>query len=130
MAANGAVRELSPPVPDGTAHKREYVPRPPVTPDALPHLYIGAAGLSLDRSTGEVYMLTQTGHREEDRSERAILRLDASLRYLGSYLLDPGINAGHLAYLARRRAFVVADDVDGLHFCPLPPSASADAPAE
>jgi hypothetical protein len=127
--AHGGVRELSPPVPDGVAHKREYVPTPPVTPDVLPHLYIGAAALSVDRSTGEVYLLTQTGHREGDRSERAILRLDASLRYLGSYLLDPRINAGHVAFLARRRAFVVADDVDRLHLCPLPHSAPDDAPA-
>lgn len=130
VEADGEVRALSPPVPDGTAHKREYIPSPPVTPDALPHLYIGAAALSVDRGAGEVYMLTQTGHREEDRSERAILRLDPSLRYLGSYLLDARINAGHIAYLARRRAFVVADDVDGVHLCPLPGSTPDDAPAQ
>lgn len=125
----GDTRALALPVPDGTAHKRTYIPVPPVTPETLPHIYVGASAISVDRGTGEVYLLTQSGHREADRSERAVMRMDSSLGYSGSYLVDLGINAGHMAYLGRRNALLLGDDVDRLHLCPLPVREGAESPA-
>lgn len=130
VSATGEVRELDPPVPDGTAEKRTYVPVPPVTDETLPYLYVGAAALSVDRRTGEVYLLTQSGHRKDERSERAVMRLGPDLAYRASYLLDPEINAGHMALLARRRALLLADDMDAFYLCPLPSDDAAGAPAE
>lgn len=126
IAPDGGVRSLTPPVPDGTAHKREYIPVPPVTEETLPHVYVGASALAADRETGEVYLLTQSGYREGDRTERAIMRLDASLGYRTSYLLDLEINAGHMAYLARRKAFLLGDDLDRLYLCDAPADPAED----
>lgn len=126
VAPDGSVRSLTPPVPDGTAHKREYIPVPPVTEEALPYVYVGASALATDRETGEVYLLAPSGRREGERTERAIMRLDASLDYRTSYLLDLEINAGHMAYLARRKAFLLGDDLDQLHLCDAPAAPDED----
>ena len=128
----GAVEALDPPVPDGTAEKRGYVPLPPITDENMPFVYVGASAMAMDRASGDVFVLTQTGRRVEDRSERAIMHLDRALGFRESYLVDMTINAGHLAFLSRRGALVLGDDLDRIHVCPLPSArpAHARAPAE
>jgi hypothetical protein len=117
VPATGEVAPLAVPTPDATRERIDFVPHPPVTQDQFSSLLTPALALSADRGRGELYLLTRSGRMIDGRAERAVLRLDRRLGYLGSYLL--GVHAVQMAFLARADAIVVADDVDRFHLCPL-----------
>lgn len=117
VPASGAVAPLAVPTPDATREWIDFVPRPPVTQDQFSSMLTPALALSADRGKGELYVLTRSGRVIDGRAERAVLRLDRRLGYLGSYLL--GVHAVHLAFLPRADALVVADDLDRFYLCPL-----------
>ncbi|MGK7312136.1 MAG: hypothetical protein ACN0LA_07820 [Candidatus Longimicrobiales bacterium M2_2A_002] len=118
------VSVLEVPTPDATAHLVQNVPRAPVTEAQFDHMLLPAMALSLDRAAGEAYLLTRSGRTVNGRRERAILRTDADLGFLGGYLLD--VNAVHMAILPRRGAALVVDDMDRFHLCPLRESSAAE----
>ena len=63
-------------------------------------------------------ILTRSGRMRGDVPERAIIRTDAELGYLRSYLLD--VHAVHMVYLASLGAVIVADESDRWYRCPTP----------
>lgn len=112
-----SVVPLPMPTPDATAELADVVPQAPITEATLDDLLVPAMAMSVDRGRREVYILTRSGRRVDDRRERAILRTDDQLGYLGSYLLDA--HAVHMAVLPRRRAALVVDHLDRSFLCPL-----------
>lgn len=112
----GEVSVLSVPTPDATADQIDFEPLAPITEDQLGDMLAPAIGVSVDRRRGEVYLMTRSG-RWIGRWERAILRLSRDLELLEAYTLD--VHAVHMAVLPRRRAALVADDLDRFFLCPL-----------
>lgn len=124
VPALGAVTALPMPTPDGTRDRIDFVPRAPVTEDQFSSMLAPALAMGVDRTRGEVYVLTRSGREKDGRPERAVLRLDGGLGLLASYTLDA--HAVEMAYLPRRKALAVTDDLDHVFVCPL----GAGAPGE
>lgn len=124
IPASGSVAPLAVPTPEATRDRIDFIPRPPVTQDQFSSMLAPALAISADRDKGELYLLTRSGRSVDGRPERAILRLDRRLGYLGSYLL--AVHAVHLAFLARVHALLVADDMDRFYLCPLRASTDDD----
>lgn len=116
-ADRAAVAPVAVPTPDATAERIAFVPRAPVTTAQAGDMLVPALAMSVDRSRDEVYLLTRSGREVDGRWQRAILRTDDHLGFLGAYTLDP--LAVHMAILPRRRAALVGDDLDRVYLCPL-----------
>ena len=112
------VETLSLPTPDGTRDNIDFVPRPPITDDQLPHTLLPATAMTVDPIRSEVYVLTRSGRSAGGHAERAILRLTADLEFMEGYTL--AVPAGLMVYLPRRHSVVVVDGEDRFHQCPLP----------
>ncbi len=105
------------PTPDATVSQIGYLPRPPLTRDQYRDMLVPAIAMSVDRSRGEVYLLTRSGREVNGRFERVLFRVNDSLEPIAAYTLDA--HAVHMAFLSRRRAALVADDLDRFYLCPI-----------
>jgi hypothetical protein len=105
------------PTPDATRDRIDYVLRAPVTDAQIPLTLLPAMAMTVDPRDGGVYLLTRSGRAREDRPERAILRLDAELRFLEGFLLN--VHPASMVVLPRARTAVVADDAARFFTCPL-----------
>jgi hypothetical protein len=113
----GAVTRVAVPTPDVTADLITNVPRSPISEDQADAILAPAMAMSVDRRSGDVYLLTKSGRTVNGRAERAFLRLDDRLGYTGSFI--PDVHIDHMAVLPRRRAIIVADDMDRFYLCPV-----------
>lgn len=116
-ADRATIASVPVPTPDATAERIPFVPRAPVTTAQAGDMLVPALAMSVDRRRDEAYLLTRSGREVDGRWQRAILRADEHLGFLGAYTLDP--MAVHMAILSRRRAAVVGDDLDRIYLCPL-----------
>ena len=106
------------PYPDAARSALDYRPRMPLDDEAIGSMAVGALGISADRNAQEFLFLTRSGRLRAGRPERAIIRTDAEMRYLRSYLLD--VHAVHMAYLSVIDATIVVDDQDRWYRCRTP----------
>jgi hypothetical protein len=106
------------PYPDAARGALDYRPRIPLDDEAIGSMAVGALGISADRSAQEFLLLTRSGRLRAGRPERAIIRTDAEMRYVRSYLLD--VHAVHMVYLSGIGAAIVVDDQDRWFRCRTP----------
>ncbi|HSH45119.1 MAG TPA: hypothetical protein VK966_04655, partial [Longimicrobiales bacterium] len=78
---DGEARQLTVPMPDGTVRQASFVPTIPLTDDQQSRIMLPAASMSVDRRRSELFVLTRSGGRVNDRAERAILRLGRDLSF-------------------------------------------------
>lgn len=97
------------PLPRAVEASLGFVPAMPVSEEDIGRIAAPVIASAPDRMTGDLLYLTRSGRERDGRSEKAIIRADARLGYLGSTLLD--VNAVALAYLANGVAIVVDDDM-------------------
>ncbi len=114
---DGRVDPRPAPTPDGTRAAIDFVPRAPITEDQIPRMLVPAMAMTIDPASSQVYVLTKTEAKINDRPERAVLRLSSELEFLEGYTLP--VTASSIIYLPRRGALLVVDDADDFHFCPL-----------
>ena len=106
------------PYPDAARGALDYRPRIPLDDEAIASMAVGALGISADRAAREFLLLTRSGRLRAGRPERAIIRTDAEMRFLRSYLLD--VHAVHMVYLSSIGAAIVVDDQDRWFRCRTP----------
>jgi hypothetical protein len=111
-------RTVALPYPDAARALLGYRPQMPFDDDDIAKTPAGALGLTADHGAGELLVLTRSGRRRDGGAERAVIRVDADLRYVRSYLLD--VHAVHIAYLSGTGASIVVDDRDRWFRCPTP----------
>jgi hypothetical protein len=120
---DGRVDPRPTPTPDGNRAAIDFVPRAPITEDQIPRMLVPAMAMSIDPARSQVYVMTKTAARVNDRAERAVLRLSSELEFIEGYTLP--MIAQSMIYLPRRDALLVVGDADDFHMCPLPPGGSA-----
>lgn len=120
---DGRVDPRPTPTPDGTRAAIDFVPRAPITDEQIPRMLVPAMAMTIDPASSQVYVLTKTEAKIDDRPERAVLRLSPELEFMEGYTLP--VIASSMVYLPRRDALLVAGDADDFHFCPLPRTRSA-----
>jgi hypothetical protein len=111
-------RTVALPYPDEAEAQLAYEPQMPIDEEDYAKMAVGALALSVDRGANEVLLLTRSGRLRNGRPERALIRTDAELRYLRSYLLD--VHAAHMVHLSRIGATIVVDDEDRWFRCRTP----------
>lgn len=106
------------PVPETVAERYGWFPERPYRDDEILKILTPALAADVDRATGDFLVLTRSGTVGEGPSEKAVLRLDRGLSFLGAVRLP--VNAGHLLYRAADRSLIVIDDLDRWHRCDAP----------
>jgi len=114
----GGTRTVALPYPDEAEAQLDYEPQMPIDEEDYAKMAVGALAISVDRAANEVLFLTRSGRLRNGRPERALIRTDAELRYLRSYLLD--VHAGHMVHLSRIGTTIVVDDEDRWFRCTTP----------
>ncbi|MGQ0561446.1 MAG: hypothetical protein ACT443_06175 [Gemmatimonadota bacterium] len=106
------------PLPAELERSVGYVPPLPLDEAALEPVLTVALAASADPVARRFILLTRTGGKRNGHFEKALIRTDSALNFLDAFLLAQ--NAGHFAYLPRRRVGVLIDDEGRWFTCPLP----------
>lgn len=98
------------PVPEAVAPSLGYLPPIPFREDDLERIAAPVIASAPDPETGDLLYLTRSGRQRGEYTEKALVRADHALRYVGSRLLD--VNAVALAYLPADPTTAVVVDYD------------------
>ena len=116
--AGGRIETRTLAVPDEAAKSVRYVPDMPLSERDILLVYINV--LSAASSPGGEYLyLTRTGRLEEDRPQKALIRLNRDFEFVKAYLL-PDAKIDHLAWLNRGTTVVLTVEDGPWLTCPLP----------
>lgn len=107
--ANGVSR-LTVPLPAAARDGVGYLPPIPFREEEIGRIAAPVIASASDPRTNDLLYLTRSGRQREGRSEKALVRADRELRYIGSRLLD--VNAIALAYLPADPATAVVVDYE------------------
>lgn len=114
----GAVSRLAIPIAEATRASIGYLPPIPFREEDIGRIATPAIAAAADPESGDLLYLTRSGRERDGRSEKALVRADRHLRYLGSRVLD--VNAVTLAYLPGERSAIVVDHDGGWFRCESP----------
>lgn len=110
---------LDVPVPEQVAASLGYLPPIPFREEDLERIAAPVIASSADPGSGDLLYLTRSGRRLDAHSEKALVRVDRDLHYVGSRLLD--VNAVALVYLpVASGSAIVVDDEQNWFRCEAP----------
>jgi hypothetical protein len=113
-----ARRDVAIPLPEGVRDAVGYRPEPPFTDEGLRRMLAPVLASSPDPAAGGMLYLTRSGRMSGDTWEKALVRVDADMAYVSSWVLP--VNAGPFAFLPSRNQVVVVADDERWYRCPLP----------
>jgi len=113
------VRDVPVPIPDGVAGTEAFRPEPPFVDEEMRRLLAPVLEAAPDPTGGGMVYLTRTGRMLGDAWEKALVRVDAEMTYLASWIFP--VNAGPFAYLPSANQVVAVADDERWYTCPLPP---------
>ena len=114
----GTVRDVAIPLPDGVAGTVGYRPEPPFTDEAMRRLLTPVLEAVPDPRHGGMLYLTRTGRTLGDAWEKALVRVDADMTYLASWIFP--VNVGLFVWLPERGEVVAVADDERWYRCLVP----------
>jgi hypothetical protein len=87
------------------ADRAWWIPEQPYSEEEMESLVAPALASTGGPEVGEITILTRTGLRSDDFTEKALLRLDEKLSVVTTHILP--FNATHIAYFANTRQYVI-----------------------
>ncbi len=113
-----AVRDVAVPLPDGVAGTEAFRPEPPFIDEEMRRLLAPVLEATPDPPGGGMLYLTRTGRTLGDAWEKALVRVDADMTYLASWIFP--MNAGPFTYLPSANEVVAVADDERWYRCPIP----------
>ncbi len=113
-----AIRDVATPLPEGVRSAVGYRPEPPFADEAMRRLLTPVLEASPDAAGGGILYLTRTGRMSGDTWEKALVRVDADMNYLASWIFP--VNVGPFAWLPERGEVVAVADDERWYRCPIP----------
>jgi hypothetical protein len=113
-----AMRDVAVPLADGVAGAVAFRPGPPFTDEEMRRLLAPVLEAVPDPPGGGMLYLTRSGRMSGDAWEKALVRVDADMTYLASWILP--VNVGPFALLPGRGEIVAVADDERWYRCPLP----------
>lgn len=112
------VRRATTPLSEAVREAVGYQPEPPFTDESMARILTPVLEAAPDPKGDGMYVLTRSGRRVAGRWEKALIRVDAEMRYLSSLLLP--VNAGPFVVLPGGSEVVLVDEDERWHRCALP----------
>jgi hypothetical protein len=112
-----AVRHVATPLPEGVRGAVGYRPEPPFTDEAMRRMLTPVLEAAPDAVGGGILYLTRTGRMSGDAWEKALVRVDADMVYVASWILP--VNVGPFAYLPSSGEVVAVAEDERWYRCPL-----------
>jgi hypothetical protein len=113
-----AVRDVAVPLSDGVAGAVAFRPEPPFVDEAMRRLLTPVLEAAPDPPGGGMLYLTRSGRMSGETWEKALVRVDADMTYLASWILP--VNLGPFAWLSGRGEVVGVADDERWYRCPIP----------
>lgn len=117
-AGDRRVRTVPIPMPEAVAPSYGWYPERPFTDDEIMRILTPALAADVDRSSGHVLVLTRSGAAGPTHTEKAVIRLDENMRWVGAVRLP--LNAGQMMYRSADRSLLIVDELDRWHRCESP----------
>jgi hypothetical protein len=112
------VRDVAIPLPEGVAGTVAFRPEPPFADEEMRRLLAPVIEAAPDPPGGGMLYLTRTGRMSGDAWEKALVRVDADMTYLDSWIFP--VNVGPFAWLPQRGEVVAVADDETWYRCPIP----------
>jgi hypothetical protein len=112
-----AVRDVPTPLPDGVRGAVGYRPEPPFADEEMRRLLAPVIEAAPDPSGGGILYLTRSGRMLGGTWEKALVRVDADMNYLASWIFP--VNVGPFAYLPSSDEVVAVAEDERWYRCPL-----------
>ncbi|MHB1193973.1 MAG: hypothetical protein ACYC6F_13105 [Longimicrobiales bacterium] len=113
-----AVRDVAVPLPEGVAGTVAFRPGPPFVDEEMRRLLAPVLEAAPDPPGGGMLYLTRTGRMSGDAWEKALVRVDADMNYLASWIFP--VNVGPFAWLPERGEVVAVAEDERWYRCPIP----------
>lgn len=111
------VRDVATPLPEGVRNALGYRPEPPFLDEDMRRLLTPVLETAPDPQGGGIFYLTRTGRMLGDSWEKALVRVDADMTYVASWIFP--VNVGPFAYLPASDEIVAVADDERWYRCPL-----------
>ena len=112
------VRDVAVPLPEGVAGTVGFRPGPPFADEEMRRLLAPVLEAAPDPPGGGMLYLTRTGRMSGDAWEKALVRVDAHMAYLASWIFP--VNVGPFAWLPGRGEVVAVAADERWYRCPIP----------
>jgi len=113
-----AVRDVATPLPEGVREAVGFRPEPPFTDEMMRRIPTPVLEAAPDPVGGGMLYLTRSGRMSGDFWEKALVRVDADMNYLASWVFP--VNVGPFAYLPSRNEVLAVAEDERWYRCPLP----------
>jgi hypothetical protein len=117
-AGNRDVRTVPVPLTEGLKPSYGWYPKRPFADDDIMRILTPALAADVDRRAGHFLILTRSGSDGADFTEKAVIRLDGEMGWVGAVRLP--VNAGQMVFRGRDQSVIVIDEFDRWHRCDAP----------